>query len=77
MFNLESFDAASVFGDAMDATVTGYLANGSTRTATYLTASRSLQTLNLGWTGLTRVEINFTGGQSPAYGALDNFVLTG
>jgi uncharacterized protein (DUF2141 family) len=75
-FDLISFDyAASVYGDTADATVTGYLANGSTRVANFITSSKQLETLRLDWVGLTRVDINFGAGNNTAYGALDNFVF--
>ena len=76
VFDLASFDhAASIWNDKIDATVTGYVANGSTRSASFLTSTKQLQTLDLGWTGLDRVVIDFAGGLNAAYGALDNFVM--
>ncbi|MGC8711269.1 MAG: sugar-binding protein [Leptodesmis sp.] len=75
-FDLVSFDyAASIYGDTADATVTGYLANGSTRVANFITSSKQLETLSLDWVGLARVDINFGAGNNTAYGALDNFVF--
>jgi uncharacterized protein (DUF2141 family) len=75
-FDLVSFDyAASIYGDTADATVTGYLANGSTRVANFITSSKQLETLSLDWVGLIRVDINFGAGNNTAYGALDNFVF--
>jgi hypothetical protein len=75
-FDLAAFDyAASSFGDKADATVTGYLANGSTKIANFTASSKQMQTLSLDWAGLTRVEINFATGANAAYGALDNFVF--
>ena len=75
-FDLSSFDyAASSFGDKADATVTGYLANGSTKVSTFAASSKQMQTLSLDWAGVTRVTINFAAGSNSAYGALDNFVF--
>ncbi len=75
-FDLSSFDyAASRFGDRADATVTGYLADGSTKVSTFSASTKQMQTLSLDWAGLKRVAINFAAGSNKAYGALDNFVF--
>ena len=75
-FALSSFDyAAGQWGEAGDATVTGYLANGSTQTSTISFNGRTAQTLALNWSNLARVDVNFAGGVNHAYGSVDNFVF--
>lgn len=77
-FDLSSFDfAAGRWNTLTDATVTGTTAGGGTQSQTFSTSSKTLQTLNLGWTNLTSVDINFAGGATNAYGAVDNFNVGG
>ncbi len=77
-FDLASFDyGAGRWGEAGDATVTGYFSNGTSTKTTYSFSSKSFKKLSLGWTGLKSVEINFHGGTNATYGAVDNFVISG
>lgn len=76
-FSLPSFDyGAGRWNEAGDVVVTGFFAGGGSSSQTVSFTSRSLQTLNLDWTDLTKLEINFAGGVNDAYGALDNFIVT-
>jgi hypothetical protein len=63
------------YNSAGDATIKGIKNDGSTVTATYSFSSKTLQTLNLNWTDLKRVEINYYGGANSAYGVIDNLVV--
>jgi fibronectin type 3 domain-containing protein len=75
-FDLKSFQyGADIWGDLVEATVTGYLTSGGTVSQTYTISSWNMQTLNLNWENLSSVKIDFTTGINGNYGALDNFVL--
>ena len=75
-FTISSFDyAAGRWGEAGDATVTGFFANGSSQSTSYSFSGKAAQTLTLNWSTLLRLEINFSGGVNSAYGTLDNFVF--
>ena len=75
-FSLTQFAyAAGRWGEAGDAVVTGFLAGGGTATANYSFSSKTLQTLTVNWSNLSRVEINWSGGVNGVYGVVDNFLF--
>ncbi|MGQ9871123.1 hypothetical protein [Leptodesmis sp.] len=75
-FDVLSFDyASSVYGDMVNATVTGYFTDGTAQVTSFVTSSKQLQTLSLNWIGVTHIDIDFAAGSNPAFGALDNFLL--
>lgn len=75
-FDLSSFEYGAGRWNALtDATVTGYFADGSTQTSSFVTDTKTFSTSVLNWTGVERVDFDFAGGASEAYGALDNFVI--
>ncbi len=77
-FDLASFDyAAGRWGEAGDFILTGHFVGGSTQTRTASFSTKQLTTLDLDWSDLTLVSINFSGGINSAYGSLDNFVFGG
>ncbi len=75
-FDLTSFQyGVDIYGNTVEATVTGYLTSGGTISQTYTVSSDDMQTLNLNWENLSSVKIDFATGANGNYGALDNFVL--
>ncbi len=75
-FDLESFQyGVDIWGDTVEATVTGTLVSGGTVSQTYTISGDTMQTLNLNWENLSSVKIDFATGVNGNYGALDNFVL--
>jgi uncharacterized repeat protein (TIGR02543 family) len=76
-FNLTSLKYASdPWGGLADATITGTLAAGGTITASISSASTTLQTATLNWTGVTSVVIDFAAGSTSNYGMLDDIVVS-
>ncbi len=76
VFDLASFDyAGGRWGEIADAVVTGFLQSGGTVTTNTSSGSKTYTNLLLNWKNLTKVEINFSGGTSTSYGALDNFAI--
>jgi hypothetical protein len=75
-FDLKSFQyGVDIWGDTVEATVTGTLVSGGTVSQTYTVSGDTMQTLNLNWENLSSVKIDFATGVNGNYGALDNFVL--
>ena len=74
IFNLISFDyAMGHWGVEMDAFVTAYFQDGSTSTIIISSNTKKMTTQVVNWSNLHKVEFNFHGGSSVAYGVLDNF----
>jgi fibronectin type 3 domain-containing protein len=75
-FDLKSFQyGQDIWGDTVEATVTGTLVSGGTVSQTYTISGDTMQTLTLNWENLSSVKIDFATGVNGNYGALDNFVL--
>ena len=75
-FDLKSFQyGVDIWGDTVEATVTGTLVSGGTVSQIYTVSGDTMQTLNLNWENLSSVKIDFSTGADGNYGALDNFVL--
>jgi hypothetical protein len=75
-FDLTSLDVAGGrWGEAGDLRITGTFADGSTDVLDAAFAGKTLQTVEVNWTGLVGVEITSGGGINNAYGSIDNVVL--
>ena len=74
-FNLNSFDyAVGLWGTEMDALVTVFFHDGTTASITVNSNTKTMATQVVNWNDLDKVEFNYRGGNTDAYGVLDNFV---